>query len=198
MRCKECLAYLAKLPDTNAESWPPAVREHLAECQGCSSRLHALRLLEEGTPLRVEPPAGLVESIEARRGAAPTARRRSRPALRWMPLAAAAVLALAVAVPVMSRLAGGRGTASDVVRVHLTLTAPSALEVDVVGDWNNWNPGAQPMKRLDGKWEIVLELQRGRCYQYQFLIDGTTWIPDPNGLAKVDNGFGGMNSLLGS
>jgi hypothetical protein len=200
MKCAECLALLARLPDTDPASLPAAVREHVAECPACASRQAALRLLEEGVVLRVQPPAGLAESIVTRLAAAPVGRGQRRSVLRWAPLAAAALLTIAVTAPLVHRAAGtgGKGVPAAVVRVHLTLDAPSALEVDVVGDWNDWNPKAQPMRRKNGRWEIVLELQRGRCYQYQFLIDGDTWVPDPKSLAKVDNGFGGVNSLLGS
>ena len=40
--------------------------------------------------------------------------------------------------------------------------------------------------------------QEGEDYQYQFLVNGETWIPDPKSPVKVDNGFGGVNSLIAS
>ncbi len=50
--------------------------------------------------------------------------------------------------------------------------APKAQEVTVVGDFNDWNPTASPMRRMpDGRWMASLELPHG-CHQYLFLVDG--------------------------
>jgi hypothetical protein len=198
MDCHECMRFLAAQPGVRDESLPAAVRQHMDGCAGCRGRHAALRLLEEGTGLHVDPPSGLADTLAARYSRAPGMRQRRRLAARAVPVAVAAALALAVILPMVGRWDGGRSVRGDIVRVHLVLDAPSAREVDVVGDWNDWVPKAQPMTRRDGTWEIVLELQRGRCYEYQFLIDGDRWVPDPRGLAKVDDGFGGMNSLLGT
>jgi hypothetical protein len=200
MRCAECLRAIAALPDGNRAELPAEARKHVESCPACARRLAALRLLDEGTPLRVAPPPGLAGSVLVRLDGARRGRARRRRLLRWAPLAAAAVLALTVLTPLVRGPAdaGGGRAEGGRVRVHLALVAPSASAVTVVGDWNDWDPHAQPMRRHDGSWEIDLELERGRLYQYQFLVNGDTWIPDPHCLAKVDNGFGGVNSLLGS
>ena len=196
MNCHECLRDLAALPDVRSGAMSAAVQKHLAGCPACSSRLAALRLVLDGGSLSVEPPAGLAQEVLARH--APRRNRLMYPVLRWAAIAAAAAVVVIVAAQVLSHQPAGQAQSSANVTVRLTLDAPAAAAVAVVGDWNDWNPTAHPMKRRDGKWEIVLELQRGRSYQYQFLVNGDTWIPDPNGLIKVENGFGGMNSLLES
>jgi len=200
MTCDECRARLAGLPTESREVLPEGVREHLAQCTACASRLAALRLLlEEGERLRVEPSAALADSILARTAFTQERARPRRAVALWAPLAAAAAVALVVAIVAVGHLRGGASApGAGVVTIHLTLDAPSAREVAVVGDWNGWNPKAQPLIERNGRWEIVLELPRGRYYQYQFLVDGDRWIPDPNALVKVANGFGGMNSILGS
>ncbi len=201
MTCKECLDILKKLPEVRPDALPAAAKDHLEDCPRCRTRMAALLLIQEGTGLRAEAPAGLAGSIMTRpmiRPLAPAFAAGTRqPFLRWMPIAAAAVLAIALGSFLAGYLAGWRGAPQNAVSVHLTLEAPTAAEVAVVGDWNGWDPKAQPMKRQDGKWEIVLDLTKGRSYQYQFLIDGKTWIPDPNSPVRVDNGFGGKNSLPG-
>jgi len=182
MTCVECRARLAALSTESGEVLPEGVREHLAQCTACASRL-----------------AALAGSILARTAFTHERARARRPVVLWAPLAAAAAVALVVAIVAVGHLSGGSGVPrAGVVTVHLTLDAPSAREVAVVGDWNGWNPKAQPLRERNGRWVIVLELPRGRYYQYQFLIDGDRWIPDPNALVKVANGFGGMNSILGS
>lgn len=202
MRCEEFLDIVRAMGDVRPELAPADARTHLHECPKCRARFAALLLLEEGSGLRSEAPAGLAAAVMSRRaGPAPqrsTPAANRHPVLRWAPFAAAAVLMVALGSFLAGYVAGGRGVSQQMVRVHLTLEAPQAVQVSVVGDWNGWNPKAQPMKRQDGKWEIVLELERGRAYQYQFLVNGREWIPDPNNLVKVDNGFGGKNSLIGS
>jgi 1,4-alpha-glucan branching enzyme len=90
------------------------------------------------------------------------------------------------------------GQSPRTVTVHLTLEAPTARTVSVVGDWNQWNPDAHVMKDAneDGVWEIRLKLEPDQVYQYQFIINDERWIPDPESPVKVDDGFGGTNSVL--
>ncbi len=203
MTCKECLKILRSLPEDEPSTIPAEARAHLGECPRCHARMAALLLLEEGKGLRAEAPEGLAESIMAK-GFEPRSGRPTlevvpqRRLLRWAPVAAAAAAVLVLASLLVVRPSGGRPGPEQMASIPLTLEAPTAVKVAVVGDWNDWNPKAQLMTRRDGKWEIVLQLKRGRSYQYQFLIDGKTWIADPNNLVRVDNGFGGMNSLIGS
>ncbi len=91
--------------------------------------------------------------------------------------------------------------------VEFLFEAPSAKLVQLAGNWpeNNWLGGqAQTggflvgeMKDTngDGIWERLEPLPAGR-YQYKFVIDRVNWKPDPNNPQRVDDGFGGFNSLL--
>lgn len=49
--------------------------------------------------------------------------------------------------------------------------------VYLAGDMNDWNPGRNPMKLKDGKWEEDVLVNPGK-YQYKFIVDGK-WIQDP-------------------
>ena len=85
--------------------------------------------------------------------------------------------------------------------------APSARVVQLAGSWpeNNWLRGQGQNARYDigrmsdpnqdGIWELHTELPPGR-YQYKFVVDETNWKEDPNNPQKIDDGFGGFNSLL--
>jgi 1,4-alpha-glucan branching enzyme len=86
----------------------------------------------------------------------------------------------------------------EMIIVRFELRAPDARDVAVVGNWNRWDPQAQKLGDPDGDgvWEIEIPLKRGEEHQYQFLIDGTNWIPDPDAPLQVDDGFGGVNSVL--
>jgi 1,4-alpha-glucan branching enzyme len=63
--------------------------------------------------------------------------------------------------------------------------APKAKQVDLVGDFNDWQPGAHPMQRQpDGSWTIQLPLHHGH-HHYQFLVDGEpTLDPRAQGIAR--------------
>jgi 1,4-alpha-glucan branching enzyme len=56
--------------------------------------------------------------------------------------------------------------------VNFICVAPDAKHVSVVGDFNEWQPGAHPMKRQpDGAWMIQLHLCHGH-HHYLFWVDG--------------------------
>ena len=44
-------------------------------------------------------------------------------------------------------------------------------------------------------WSIIKSLSPGR-YEYKFVIDRNTWVEDPNALDRVEDGYGGVNSVL--
>jgi 1,4-alpha-glucan branching enzyme len=72
-----------------------------------------------------------------------------------------------------------------------------AKSVYVVGDFNNWSPQADPMidKNGDGEWTLFYSLASG-AYEYKFVVDGDTWIPDPHNPLSNPDGFEGRNSVL--
>ncbi len=57
--------------------------------------------------------------------------------------------------------------------------APNAKMVALVGEFNDWDVSAQPLKKQkDGSFKATLELPVGTEYQYRFVIDGQTWEND--------------------
>lgn len=81
--------------------------------------------------------------------------------------------------------------------VRFSLYEPDAKKVHVVGDFNNWSTIADPLYDHEGNglWSIVIPLPPGR-YEYKFLLDGEKWVPDPSNPQRVNDGFGGVNSVL--
>ena len=69
--------------------------------------------------------------------------------------------------------------------VSFFCTAPEAVNVRLVGDFNAWDPEATPMQRMpDGRWMASLELHHGH-HHYLFLVDGTpTLDPKASGVAR--------------
>ena len=54
-----------------------------------------------------------------------------------------------------------------------------AKSVALVGQFNDWNVLAQPLKKQkDGSFAAKVELHIGQEYQYRFVLDGTTWEND--------------------
>jgi Glycogen recognition site of AMP-activated protein kinase len=86
---------------------------------------------------------------------------------------------------------------SDARPVYLRLDAPASTQVAVVGDFNDWDPTATPL-RLVGKggiWAVELRLPPGR-YHYTFLIDGRRWQGDPSEPPAAESDFGAPVSVL--
>ena len=72
--------------------------------------------------------------------------------------------------------------------------APGAREVSLAGDFNNWDPKTNPMKKdKKGVWKATLSLKPGR-YEYRFLKDGS-WENDPFCCDCVPNEFGSQNCV---
>ena len=80
----------------------------------------------------------------------------------------------------------GRAANRPLHLVDFFCHAPQAKSVSLIGDFNEWQPAAHPMKRMpDGGWVIRLELPHGH-HQYLFLVDGKPTL-DPNAMGKVHN-----------
>ena len=80
--------------------------------------------------------------------------------------------------------------------VQLEYLDSQADSVCVSGTFNNWHPSATPMTAsVHGHWKKDLELPPG-TYEYALVVDGHRWVPDPRCQEKVENSFGGLNSVL--
>ncbi len=72
---------------------------------------------------------------------------------------------------------------------------PTAREVFIAGNFNDWHPAASPMVAMPGgRWVKELALPPGR-YEYRFVVDGV-WQDDPAAAELVDNGLGSRNAVL--
>jgi hypothetical protein len=95
-----------------------------------------------------------------------------------------------------------RSPVSDTARViKFVLVAPHAMNVSVVGDFNNWDATATPMKRTPtgGTWSVAVPLPAGR-HVYAFVVNGangtTQWVADPTAPLAPEDGLGAPNSVL--
>jgi hypothetical protein len=76
--------------------------------------------------------------------------------------------------------------------------AGEAKSVCIVGDFNDWNNTATPMKQRKSKdFAVTLELEPEREYQFRYLIDGSKWENDRNADRHVASPFGdSQNSVV--
>jgi hypothetical protein len=144
--------------------------------------------------LRAEAASGAAQS----EAAVPLVfRPRSR---RWPALvgAVAAGLAAAFAGGVLFGRWSTRapGDAAGVRPVEFALRTPADSAVALVGDFNDWNPGATPLRRAsDGVWTVTVPLRPGR-YRYTFIVDGTRWRRDPAAPRALEDDFGAPTSVI--
>lgn len=91
-----------------------------------------------------------------------------------------------------ARTKAARPSAKPVV---FACTAPHAQHVALAGDFNGWDPQAQPMKReADGAWTASLTLKAG-TYQYKFVVDGD-WREDEANPHRTWDAQGICNSVI--
>lgn len=158
-----------------------------------------LRRLEAS---RAHAPAGLTAGIMA----ALPQRRRTATA-NWMcafwpknrqwigPAFAGAAAMLILSFGFLHLRAGSR---HDAILVHFEIYAPGAHAIDLVGSFNQWTPGAIRLEGPDasGRWKTDVKLPEG-LHEYQFLVDGKTWVTDPNAIMRRPDDFGHENAVVG-
>jgi len=83
---------------------------------------------------------------------------------------------------------------SDAV-IFVTLY-PRAENVQIAGDFNNWQPTLTPMEKIghSGVWQTKMKLPQGK-YRYRLVVDGQ-WQQDPYNEHAEMNPFGEFNSIL--
>lgn len=123
--------------------------------------------------------------------------------LRALALAAALTGIVALAA---RRDGEGRGTspvaataaaAPTAQLMKLVFVDSSASSVAIVGDFNDWEEGGSPLRRVSekGVWMITIPLAPGR-YHYTFVVDGTKWVADPSAPRTLEDDFGRPNSVI--
>jgi Glycogen recognition site of AMP-activated protein kinase len=134
--------------------------------------------------LRAESAVGQADSDRGRKLAAP------------MALAAAIALVFGLGVLVGRRSVTPAATVSDTRSVEFVLRTAADSAVAVVGDFNDWDPRATPLRATsDSLWSVVVPLRPGR-YRYTFIVDGTRWRRDPSAPRALEDDFGTPTSVI--
>ena len=82
---------------------------------------------------------------------------------------------------------------------QVTFQLPGEIKAEsaaLVGEFNNWDESATPMKKVKAVWKTTLELDQGREYQFRYLVNGTDWHNDPAADKFVPNNIDGNNSVV--
>jgi hypothetical protein len=75
--------------------------------------------------------------------------------------------------------------------------AQRARTVTIVGDFNNWNRDANPLKKLgNGDFAVTVELDAGKEYRFRYLIDGQRWENDWHADRYVKSPYGAEDSVV--
>ena len=81
-------------------------------------------------------------------------------------------------------------------RTLFSLDAPAAAQVNLAGDFNDWDEQRHPMRQKeDGRWEKIVMLSPG-TYEYKFLVDGKWETDGAQSEALATNCFGTCNHVI--
>lgn len=87
-------------------------------------------------------------------------------------------------------------------RVTFKLPPEMASEIEaesaaVLGEWNAWQPDADPMtRRKDGSFSVTLSLDAGDEYRFRYLVDGERWLNDDEADRLERNRFGSQDCVI--
>ena len=76
--------------------------------------------------------------------------------------------------------------------------AESIVTAHIVGEFNDWDTKATPMKKLkNGAFTVTIDLEQGREYQFRYLVDETQWENALNADRYAPTPYGdGYNSVI--
>ena len=117
------------------------------------------------------------------------------------PIVASALAAGIAAIFALGVLVGRRsipepGAVSELRSVEFVLRTTADSTVALVGDFNDWDPRATPLRpSSDSLWSVVVPLRPGR-YRYTFVVDGTQWRRDPSAPSALEDDFGTPTSVI--
>lgn len=85
-------------------------------------------------------------------------------------------------------------------KVKITFVLPTDQlngPVAVVGDFNNWDPYANPLKkRSNGTHSAVITVSAGESYAFRYLADGGQWLDETSADGHVIDEYGNTNCIV--
>ncbi|MBN2440473.1 MAG: hypothetical protein JXJ04_03990 [Spirochaetales bacterium] len=199
MKCKEWKAHFNAwlsqhwLIEDKVDDIPDVLKAHVSDCPECKKRLLSAQILGKSVDFQDKAPENLAEKINTYVLTRGSQKKKSIPRWIMVPLAAAALVIITFIFTITFFT-----QPKNTITIHLMIDVPDATCVSVVGDWNNWDPDVDVLTDPDGdgRWEIKLHLNKNNEYRYQFLVNKEEWLPDPQSPLQIEDGFGGVNSIL--
>ena len=86
----------------------------------------------------------------------------------------------------------------DQVKVSFILPSDAVTgKVSVVGDFNDWDPFAHPLRpRSNGTRSVAVTLPAQRRFAFRYLDEAGRWLDDDTAQDFEPNGVGGVNSVV--
>ena len=85
-------------------------------------------------------------------------------------------------------------------KVVVVFEIPSTIwadRVNLVGDFNNWDPESLPMRQdRQENWQVEMELDAGREYRFRYLFDGAYLVPDWRADKSITDTGGSYDSIV--
>ncbi len=82
------------------------------------------------------------------------------------------------------------------VKVTFTVPADGPQRIAVVGDFNDWNPYATPMRKRGDVRSASITLDTGRRYAFRYLAENGHWFNDDQADGFEANSTGDTNCIL--
>ncbi len=173
---------------------------HLTQCNSCQQWYQFLKKINNvQTRIRsYNPPKYLTEKIVRNivriQHPEKNAESRNKYNFVFFQIIPTTVIALLLVSLIIFRFNYNKTVVQPIV-VNFSINATDANQVALAGDFNNWDPDSTKLVKYNNTWEIKLSLKPGR-YQYIFVLDGKTYIPDPHSKEYINDGYGNKNSVL--
>jgi 1,4-alpha-glucan branching enzyme len=89
------------------------------------------------------------------------------------------------------------GKGGDEVKVTFILPKDGGEDpTAVVGDFNDWDPTATPLRRRRDQLSASVSVAAGRRYAFRYLAEGGRWFNDEAADDYEPNVYGGSDSVL--
>ena len=61
----------------------------------------------------------------------------------------------------------------SICKVSFSIAAKDANKVAVIGNFNGWDPKANPLKKLkNGTFKGTMDLKKDQSYEFRYVVDG--------------------------
>lgn len=81
-------------------------------------------------------------------------------------------------------------------KVKFDICVEGATKVQILGLNNDWANPKDLKAKQDGNFSLEINLDKDQEHTFKYFVDGTNWHTDNHADKQVDDGFGGLNSVV--